>query len=81
MKAICALVILALLAAAFAAPAPAPSPGNEPTVSVLRYSNDQDLENIQRAIIAQYERIGGRSEVHAPQVARVVDLRSLGVNV
>jgi len=43
--------------------APAAATDNAPTVSVLRYKDDRDLANIQRAIIAQYERIGGTTKV------------------
>ncbi|KAH8369413.1 hypothetical protein KR009_010316, partial [Drosophila setifemur] len=75
------LLIFALMAMVFAAPAPVPAPaGNDPTVSVLRYRNDQDLEAIQRAIIAQYEKTGGTTQVHAPQVATVINPASLGIH-
>ncbi|ALC45825.1 CG34305 [Drosophila busckii] len=70
------VVLIALLVNALAAPA-----GNDPTVSILRYRNDQDLESIQRAIIAQYEgQLGGTTQVHAPQRANVINPYTLAVN-
>ncbi|KAH8248144.1 hypothetical protein KR038_003384, partial [Drosophila bunnanda] len=54
---------------------------NAPSVSVLRYRNDQDLEAIQRAIIAQYQnQIGGTTQVHAPLTANVINPSNLRVN-
>ncbi|XP_016974946.1 uncharacterized protein LOC108041525 [Drosophila rhopaloa] len=79
MKTISFLMLFALLAMAVAAPAP--SPGDDPTVSFLRYSNNQDLESIQRAIIEQYEQVGGTTQVHAPQVARIVNPQRLRINI
>ncbi|XP_017143297.1 uncharacterized protein LOC108156390 [Drosophila miranda] len=84
MKTICLLLLVTLLAMAYATPAPVPSPkpaGNDPTVSVLRYSNDQELEAIQRAIIAQYEQVGGTTQVHAPRVAHIVNPSNLRINI
>ncbi|XP_022214281.1 uncharacterized protein LOC111068844 [Drosophila obscura] len=88
MKTICLLLFVTLLAMGYAAPAPEPVPapqpqpaGNDPTVSVLRYSNDRELEAIQRAIIAQYEQIGGSTQVHAPRVAHIVNPSSLRINI
>ncbi|XP_034659961.1 uncharacterized protein LOC117896057 [Drosophila subobscura] len=82
MKTICLLLFVSLLALVNAAPAPQPkAAGNDPTVSVLRYRNDQDLEAIQRAIIAQYEQIGGTTQVHAPRVAHTVNPSSLRINI
>ncbi|KAH8313163.1 hypothetical protein KR067_001309 [Drosophila pandora] len=72
------LVCFALVALVFSAPAPQPA-GNDPTVSVLRYRNDQDLEEIKRAIIAQYDHYGGTTQVHAPQVASIITPQSLGI--
>ncbi|KAH8310965.1 hypothetical protein KR044_003597, partial [Drosophila immigrans] len=68
-------LLCALLAVVYAAPAPAPAPaGNEPQVSILRYNNDQDLEALQRAIIAQYEtKYGGTTTIHSPRVANAVN--------
>ncbi|XP_017869503.1 PREDICTED: uncharacterized protein LOC108618106 [Drosophila arizonae] len=81
MKTVCLLVLFALLAVVYAAPAPAASP-DEPTVSILRYRNDQELESIQRAIIAQYEgRLGGTTQIHAPRTASVVNPRTLGIHI
>lgn len=59
--------------------APAAATDNAPTVSVLRYKDDRDLANIQRAIIAQYERIGGTTKVHQPLTANIVNPASLGI--
>ncbi|KAH8315156.1 hypothetical protein KR059_012116, partial [Drosophila kikkawai] len=53
---------------------------NAPTVSVLRYRNDQDLEAIQQAIIAQYNQIGGTTQVHAPLKANVINPSNFRVN-
>ncbi|KAM8706911.1 hypothetical protein ACLKA7_011073 [Drosophila subpalustris] len=73
MKSVCLVLLFALLAIVYAAPAPAPA-GNDPTVSVLRYSNDQDLERIQQQIIAQYEQaFGGTTQIHGTRVANVVN--------
>ncbi|KAH8277334.1 hypothetical protein KR026_009166 [Drosophila bipectinata] len=72
------LVCFALVALVLAAPAPQPA-GNDPTVSVLRYSNDRELEELQRAIIAQYQHLGGTTQVHAPLVANVINPQSLGI--
>lgn len=58
---------------------PAAATDNAPTVSVLRYKDDRDLANIQRAIIAQYERIGGTTKVHQPLTANIVNPASLGI--
>lgn len=54
---------------------------NAPSVSVLRYRNDQDLEAIQRAIIAQYNQIGGTTQVHAPLKANVINPSTLGIHI
>ncbi|XP_016950616.1 uncharacterized protein LOC108024929 [Drosophila biarmipes] len=71
MNTICVLMLFFLLAMGVAAAAPFPS--NDPTVSILSYNNDQDLEKIQREIIAQYERFGGTTYVHRPLTARVIN--------
>ncbi|KAH8407985.1 hypothetical protein KR222_006977, partial [Zaprionus bogoriensis] len=79
---ICQLILLfALLAVVFAAPNPAPAAaGNDPTVSVLRYRNDQDVEAIQRAIIAQYERqLGGTTHIHAARPANTINPLSIQI--
>ncbi|XP_064551104.1 uncharacterized protein LOC135437170 [Drosophila montana] len=83
MKTICLLLLFALLAAlVYAAPAPGPAPANDPTVNVLRYRNDQELEQIQRSIIAQYEaQLGGTTQVHAPRTATLVNPQTLGINI
>ncbi|XP_032294963.1 uncharacterized protein [Drosophila virilis] len=82
MKTICLLLLFALLALVYAAPAPAPTPDNEPTVNVLRYRNDQELEQIQRSIIAQYEaQLGGSTQVHAPRTATLVNPQTLGIHI
>ncbi|XP_032596238.1 uncharacterized protein LOC6567319 [Drosophila grimshawi] len=70
------------MALVYSAPAPAPAPGNDPTVSVLKYSNDQELESIQRAIIAQYEgQYGGTTQIHAPRTATLVNPQTLGIHI
>ncbi|KAH8358613.1 hypothetical protein KR093_001250 [Drosophila rubida] len=76
-------LLFALLAVAYAAPAPAPAPGrNDPQVSILRYNNDQDLEQLQKAIIAQYEtKYGGTTTIHSPRVANAVNPLSPSFNV
>lgn len=73
-------LLFALLAAlVYAAPNPA---GNDPTVSVLRYKNDQDLEAIQRTIIAQYEKqLGGTTQIHAPRPANVVNPSAFSIHI
>ncbi|TDG42939.1 hypothetical protein AWZ03_010644 [Drosophila navojoa] len=81
MKTVCFVVLCALLAVVCAAPAPAASP-DEPTVSILRYRNDQELESIQRAIIAQYEgQLGGTTHIHSPRTASVVNPQTLGIHI
>lgn len=73
-------LLFALLAAmVYAAPNPA---GNDPTVSVLRYKNDQDVEAIQRAIIAQYEKqLGGTTQIHAARPANVVNPSAFSIHI
>lgn len=73
-------MLFALLAAmVYAAPNPA---GNDPTVSVLRYKNDQDVEAIQRAIIAQYEKqLGGTTQIHAPRLASAVNPSAFSIQI
>ncbi|XP_034484684.1 uncharacterized protein LOC117789702 [Drosophila innubila] len=81
MKTFCLLLLFALLAIVYAAPAPAPA-GNDPTVSVLRYSSDQDLAKIQQLIIAQYEAAyKGPSQIHETRVANAVNPHYLNINV
>ncbi|KAH8354555.1 hypothetical protein KR084_007811, partial [Drosophila pseudotakahashii] len=70
-------IFLVLLAVSIAAP----TAGNDPTVSILRYNNDQDLENIQRDIIAQYERLGGTTQVHKPRTANIINPANLGIYI
>ncbi|KQS38379.1 LOW QUALITY PROTEIN: uncharacterized protein Dere_GG27239 [Drosophila erecta] len=77
MKTLCLLILFVLVAVALSAPAA--SPDNTPTVSVLRYKK-KHLENIQRAIIAQYERIGGTTIVHQPLTANIVNPAVQGFN-
>ncbi|XP_017010981.2 uncharacterized protein [Drosophila takahashii] len=79
MKTIFILMFLVLLAVSLAESAP--TAGNDPTVSILRYTNDQDLENIQRDIIAQYERFGGTTQVHKPLTASIINPASLRINI
>ncbi|XP_037729396.1 uncharacterized protein LOC119560118 [Drosophila subpulchrella] len=79
MNTISVLMLFVLLAIGVAAQAPLP--GNDPTVSILSYKNDQDLEKIQRQIIAQYERFGGTTYVHKPLTARTINPASLGTNI
>lgn len=72
-------LLFALLAAmVYAAPKPA---GNDPTVSVLRYRNDQDVEAIQRAIIAQYAKLGGTTQIHAARPASVINPSAIGIHI
>ncbi|XP_060651016.1 uncharacterized protein LOC132787748 [Drosophila nasuta] len=83
MKTICLFLLFALLAVVYTAPAPAPAPGrNDPQVSILRYNNDQDLEALQRAIIAQYEsKYSGPTVIHTPRVANAVNPLAANFNV
>lgn len=76
-------MLFALLAVVYAVPAPsARASPDEPTVSILRYRNDQELESIQRAIIAQYEgQLGGTTQIHAPRTASVVNPQTLGIHI
>ncbi|XP_054739012.1 uncharacterized protein LOC129245067 [Anastrepha obliqua] len=68
-------VLACLLVLAFAAPA------NEPGVQFLKYSNDQELEALQKQIIAQYENLGGTSQFHQIQSASVVDPATLKISL
>ncbi|XP_068154991.1 uncharacterized protein [Drosophila tropicalis] len=79
MKTICLLLLFAILAVvALASPVPA---GNDPIVQTLRYRNDQELEDIQRAIIAQYEKIGGTTQIHAPQQVSIANPYNIRINI
>ncbi|XP_023035534.1 uncharacterized protein LOC111519360 [Drosophila willistoni] len=80
MKTICLLLLFAILAVvALASPVPA---GNDPIVQTLRYRNDQELEDIQRAIIAQYnQQIGGTTQIHAPQKASIANPYNIRINI
>ncbi|XP_014090632.2 uncharacterized protein [Bactrocera oleae] len=57
------------------------APANEPGVQFLKYSNDQELEELQKQIIAQYEHLGGTSQFHQIQSASVVDPATLRINI
>ncbi|XP_030370421.1 uncharacterized protein LOC115621039 [Scaptodrosophila lebanonensis] len=78
MKTICLLFMLAAcLAVVCAAPA-----GQAPTVNLLKYNNDQELEAIMRQIIAQYEQqYGGTSQFHQPQAVSYTNPHQLTINL
>ncbi|KAH8243214.1 hypothetical protein KR032_005487, partial [Drosophila birchii] len=74
------VILLCAVLAVLASSVASKPADNAPSVSVLRYRNDQDLEAIQRAIIAQYNNIGGTTQVHAPITANVINPSNLRVN-
>ncbi|CAD6993512.1 uncharacterized protein LOC105665068 [Ceratitis capitata] len=57
------------------------APAEGPGVQFLKYSNDQELEELQKQIIAQYESLGGTSQFHQIQSASVVDPATLKINI
>ncbi|KNC32439.1 hypothetical protein FF38_04965 [Lucilia cuprina] len=70
------IALFCCLCLVFAAPVE-----NSPGVQFLKYTDDKDFEEIQKQIIAQYENLGGTSQVHHVQTATIVDPNNLKINI
>ncbi|KAH8294604.1 hypothetical protein KR018_000153, partial [Drosophila ironensis] len=77
----CFQLVLILYLIALVCAAPVAQSRGDPTVSVLRYRDEKDFEAIQRAIIAQYQKVEGSTQIHAPQVASVINPAALQIHI